>query len=85
MVDESLLRDLLLVTKINQESKMKIQGGKRIDEGQLDAYYAILEQLEEWKKEAEELENGRHERLNVLITGKDRVWKTSCGRWRLMG
>lgn len=53
-VEPNLIRDLLLVHKLDQMAKMKIVAGQRIDEGQLDNYNTIMAQIDTWITESEE-------------------------------
>jgi tRNA nucleotidyltransferase/poly(A) polymerase len=70
-VDESLIRDLLLVHKIDQTAKMKIECGKRIDEGQLDNFHYIQSHLEDWLKNAREKEARKPPKKEPLLSGKE--------------
>ena len=70
-VDEGLIGDLLLVLKVDQLSRMRIQGGRRIHEGQLDTYAFIQEHLDEWRAEALEREATRKAVSRVLLSGED--------------
>jgi len=50
-VDSGLISDLLLVHKIDQISKMKIEDGQRMNQGELDNYNFIISNLESWYSE----------------------------------
>ncbi len=71
VVDEGLIEDLLLVHKIDQLSKMRIMGGTRIDEGQLNNYFFIQNNIEKWKSEAIEHTEKNERLFKELINGTD--------------
>ena len=63
-MDDALIDDLLLVHKVDQLAKMRIESGRRMDEGQLDNWNSAMNHLDEWRAAAAE-----HRRRRVRGAG----------------
>lgn len=70
-VDESLMEDLLLVHKIDQMAKMTIREGKVVDEGQLDNYKYIKDQMPLWRSEIRDDQQSKRKKAQALLSGND--------------
>lgn len=76
-VDDALIDDLLLVHKVDQLAKMRIESGRRMDDGQLDNWNTVMNHLDAWRAAAAQQRRRRVLTSRRILSSRDLMVETS--------